>query len=297
VTRGEVVAVVHPLKAGGLGPAREQLARWAHELGLPAPHVVSTTETSPGAQQAREAVAAGADTVLAWGGDGTVRCVAEGLRDTEVALGILPAGTGNLLARNLGIPLSLRDAARVAFTGRERRIDIIDIGLGGSVAVSTVMAGLGFDAVLIDAPEDLKSAIGPSAYALNAVKLLGHRSMRVGVSIDDQPPRWFNARSVLVANVGGLVAGLDAVPEAEVTDGLLHVVVLPLATPVDWARTGARLALRRGGVDGSRYHFSGSSAWIVTRDDQPRQVDGDVVAPGRRIQARVCPRALAVRVP
>lgn len=293
----DVVAIVHPQKSGGRDAAVERLARWAHEAGMSTPHVVTTTAEATGAQQARAAVASGADLVLAWGGDGTVRAVADGLAGTDTALGILPAGTGNLLARNLGIPLDLDDAGAVAFGGAERRIDVIEVGLGGQVTTCTVIAGIGLDALLIDASEGLKSVIGPTAYALNGLKVLRQKKMRVGVAVDGGRPRWFSARSVLVANVGGLVAGLDAVPEAEVSDGKLHVVILPLANPIDWARTGARLALHRGGTDDSRYHLEGSSVWIVAREPAPRQIDGDVLEPGRTIQARVRQAALLVRVP
>jgi diacylglycerol kinase family enzyme len=293
----DVVAVVHPQKSGGRDAAVERLARWAHAAGLSTPHVVTTSADSPGTEQARAAVSSGADLVLAWGGDGTVRSVAQGLTGTGTALGILPAGTGNLLARNLGIPLDLDDAGAVAFGGADRRVDVIEVGLGGQVTTCTVIAGIGLDALLIDASEGLKSVIGPTAYALNTVKALRQKKMRVGVAVDGGAPRWFSARSVLIANVGGLVAGLDAVPEAEVSDGLLHVVVLPLANPVDWARTGVRLALRRAVTDDSRYHLQGSSAWVVAREPAPRQVDGDVLEPGRSIQARVLQGALVVRVP
>lgn len=293
----ESVAVVHPLKSGGLDAAVDRLARWAHAAGVATPRVVPTTFDSPGARQARDAVAAGADLVLAWGGDGTVRAVAEGLAGTDVPMAILPAGTGNLLARNLGVPLSIDDAGRLAFTGHERRVDVLEIGLGGRVTVGTVIAGIGMDAVLIDASEGLKNAIGPTAYVLNAVRAARRGRMRVGVAVDGGSPRWFSARSVLVANVGGLVGGLDVVPEASASDGLLHVVVLPLGGPVDWARTGARLALRRAGHDASRYHLQGTTAWVVTPGEEPRQVDGDVEEPGRTIQARVRPGALLVRVP
>ncbi|MFN8148067.1 MAG: diacylglycerol kinase family protein [Candidatus Nanopelagicales bacterium] len=294
---GECVAVVHPQKSGGVAAATEQLAEWAHKVGQPAPHVVATTAESPGTEQARSAVAAGADLVLAWGGDGTVNSVAAGLAGTDVALGILPAGTGNLLARNLGIPLRMRDAAAVALTGEERRIDLIDIGLGGRVTTCSVMAGIGLDAVLIDAPEDLKNVIGPTAYVVNGIRAVGHRTTRFGVAVDGARPHWFSAKSVLVANVGGLVAGLDLAPEAEVADGLLHVVVLPLGTPLDLLRTGTDLALRRPRNDRSRRHYAGRSVVIVSRETQPRQVDGDVVDEGRRLEARVRPGALLVRVP
>jgi diacylglycerol kinase family enzyme len=297
VTAREVVAIVHPSKSGGVDAARERLSELAIGHGVDTPHLVTTTAASPGTEQARAAVQAGADLVIAWGGDGTVTAVAAGLSGSDVPLGILPAGTGNLLARNLGLPLGLREAASVAFGGLDRRVDVVDVGLGGRIALSTVMAGIGLDAVLIDAPEALKSHLGPGAYVLNTARAVTHRSTRVGVAVDGGPPRWFTARSVLVANVGGLIAGLDVAPEAEVGDGYLHVVVLPLATPLDWVRTGARLVLRRPRQDASRWHVRARSAWIVSAEDQPRQVDGDVVDPGRTLQARVRPGALLVRVP
>lgn len=293
----ETVAVVHPLKTRGLDAAREQLATWAHAAGVSAPRVVATTADSPGGDQARAAVAAGADLVISWGGDGTVRSVADGLAGTDVALGLIPGGTGNLLARNLGIPLDLEAAASVAFTGADRRIDVVDIGVGGGTATSTVMTGMGLDAMLIDAPEALKDAIGPSAYVLNSVRVLRHKAMRVGVAVDGGRPRWFHARSVLIANVGGLIGGLDVVPEADASDGLLHVVVLPLETPVDWARTGVGMIRRTGSHEDSRTHLHGTSAWVVARSDQPRQIDGDVIEEGHVLHAQVRPGALTVRVP
>lgn len=293
----ETVAIVHPGKAGSLEEATERLARWAHDAALPTPHVVATTPERTGEQQAREAVASGADLVLSWGGDGTVNAIAAGLARTGTPLGIIPGGTGNLLARNLGIPLGLDEAARVALTGEDRSIDIVELGLGGRAALSTVIAGMGIDAALIDAPERLKNAIGPAAYVANTPKLLAHDSMRVGVAMDGGQPRWFRARTVLVANVGGLMAGLDVVPEADASDGLLHVVVLPLDSPLDWVRTAGSLVSRRPREDRSRIYLSGRSAWVITHFPEPRQIDGDVIDEGRTLEARVRPGALVVRVP
>lgn len=292
----ESVAIVHPGKAGDLDQARARLAQWAHRAGQPAPHVVATSAESPGTVQARAAVDAGADLVIAWGGDGTVTAVATGLVGTGVPLGILPGGTGNLLARNLGLPLDPEAAAAIAFGGQDRPVDTIDIGLGGRTVTSTVIAGMGLDATLIDAPEQMKKSLGASAYVLNGVRALRHKTMRVGVAVDGGRPTWFNARSVLVANVGGLIGGLDVAPGSDASDGSLHVVVLPLATPADWVRTGVGLVRRRSD-DGSRVQLRGQTAWIVTRTQQPRQVDGDVVEDGRVLQARVRPASLVVRVP
>ena len=98
--------------------------------------------------------------------------------------------------------------------------------------MSTVIAGIGLDAVLIHADEGLKKAIGPTAYVVNTVRALRSERTRAGVAVDGGPPAWFSARSVMIANVGGLIGGLDVVPEADASDGLLHVVVLPLDSPV-----------------------------------------------------------------
>lgn len=288
---------MHPHRGGGLAAARIVLEGAARRVGRPAPTVVATTPASTGEEQARAAVAEGAGLVIAWGGDGTVTAVASGLAGSGVPLGIVPAGTGNLLCRNLGIPLSVDQAAGVALAGDDRAVDLLEVGLGGEVRLCTVIAGIGLDARLIDADEDLKRALGPTAYVVNAGRALRQRAMRVGVAVDGGEPQWYSARTVLVANVGGLVGGLDVVPEADASDGALHVVVLPLVRPVDWARTAGRLVLRRGGHDTSRVHLRGSSAWVVTVGDHPRQVDGDVVAPGHVLQARVLPGRLVVRVP
>ncbi len=293
----ESVAVVHPGKVSDLRTAREQLAAWAHRYGCSAPHVVTTTADSPGTDQARRAVDAGADLVLSWGGDGTVRAVAAGLVGTGVPLGLLPGGTGNLLARNLGLPLSLDRAARAAFTGDDRVVDVLEVGLGGRVEICTVMSGIGLDAALVDAPDQLKDVLGPGAYVLNAPRALTHERMRVAVSLDGAPPQWMRARSVLVANVGGLIGPLDVAPDADAADGLLHVVVLRLGTPRDWARAAVGLVTRRGRGGDAALHLTGRSAFILTTWDQPRQVDGDVVAPGRRLEARVLPGSLTVRIP
>ncbi|MCI7552030.1 MAG: diacylglycerol kinase family protein [Actinomycetaceae bacterium] len=97
----------------------------AIEASLPEPVWLATTVEDPGGGQARQAIEAGASVVIAVGGDGTIRTVAQELAGSDVPLGILPAGTGNLLARNLQLPLdSMRDAVITALTGREKRLDV-----------------------------------------------------------------------------------------------------------------------------------------------------------------------------
>src|SRR3954462_10686746 len=123
--RRALTVVYNPLRVDDLDDARDIVGKVCAEHGWPEPSWVETTAEETGEQQAREAVRAGADVVASLGGDGTVRAGASALVGTDVALGLLPGGTGNLLARNLGLPVgSLRDAARAIVQGRDRSIDV-----------------------------------------------------------------------------------------------------------------------------------------------------------------------------
>src|SRR5690606_15470762 len=145
-----------PLKTD-LTSLRSAVANHETRLGWAPTRWYETAEEDAGTGAARQAVAAGASVVLASGGDGTVRAVAEGLRGSGVPLAIVPQGTGNLLARNLGMPLGNMEAAvRAAFYGRNRPIDlgIVTIVRGDeseSSHVFLVLAGMGLDARTISA--------------------------------------------------------------------------------------------------------------------------------------------------
>lgn len=296
MTGAAAVVVVNPTKVDDPYAARAWLADAARRCGVPEPRWVETTPEDPGRGMAERAVADGAGLVLAWGGDGTVRACAAGLRGTDVPLGLLPAGTGNLLARNLSVPLDLDDAVAVAFTGADRRLDVLEVDVDGVTEVGTVIAGLGVDADMMTAPEGLKAAAGPAAYAAGLAKGLLRRRPRVAVAVDGGAPHWLTAGTVLVANVGGLVAGMDVAPQARPDDGRLDVVVLRLRSPLDLVRTGVALVRRRTPPSGA-WTASGRSVLVVAGHAVGRQVDGDVLREGTRLSAVVAPDALVVRVP
>jgi diacylglycerol kinase family enzyme len=299
VTSPTAAVVVNPRKVGDLGRARRLLERVAASVGQPTPLWWETTADDTGEGQAREAREAGVDVVLAWGGDGTIMSVAAALEGTETSLGVVPGGTGNLLARNLDIPLDAEGAIRTALTGDDHVIDLLDVYLGKGVRrLSSVMCGMGWDAAMMGASETLKRRVGWGAYAIEGVKHMREQPMRLRLSVDGGPQQVLFGRTVLVANVGMLVGGIDLIPEASASDGHLDVLVVDPSTPLDWMRmTGGILRGKGAADDPSRTHLIGREVVVSTGATRGRQVDGDPVSDGHGFRVRLLPEALRVRVP
>jgi diacylglycerol kinase family enzyme len=285
--------VVNPSKVLDLDELRQTVNALLAEAGWPAPAWYETTREEPGRAQARRAVEGGARVVFVCGGDGTVRsCVSE-LAGTDVALAVLPAGTGNLLAANLGLTHDLIGGIEVALGGGTRRIDV------GAVdgECFAVMAGMGFDAQMLAATsETTKARIGWPAYVFGAIRHLRDRPMRVSIRIDDEPPIRRRARTVLIANVGRLKGGLRLLLDAEPDDGAFDVAVLTPRTLGHWASLAWAVARRRRRVPRMEV-FRGRRVQVTSNRAQPRELDGDLIAPGRTLRAEVRPEALWLCVP
>ena len=207
---------------------------------------------------------------------------------------MLPLGSGNLLARNLGIPLGFDESLDVAVNGDDRRIDLGRVG----DQPFAVMAGMGFDAAMMaDTTEGMKRVAGWPAYVASALRHLRDPVMRVQLSIDGGPAVSRSARTVLVGNVGQLEGGLELLPAASADDGLLDVVVVAPRTLRDWLRVAYRIIRKPHTHDRHLERFQGQAISIEADREVPRQVDGEVIDDGRRIDARVEPGALIVRVP
>ena len=164
--------------------ARLAAARWMNPIWLP------TTEDDPGRSMAASAVEQQVDLVVAAGGDGTVRIVADGLANSGIPMGIVPSGTANLLARNLQIPLAEADAIDVVLSGRTRTIDLIKLSVdGGEGEHFAVMAGMGIDAMIMDETRaELKDKIGSAAYLVAAAGALGRLPVPMRIKVDDHRP-------------------------------------------------------------------------------------------------------------
>ena len=294
-----VVAIVNPIKVDDLDHLRLRLTTAAEQYDLGDLMWVTTTPDDLGADAARAAVASDSPLVIAVGGDGTVRAVAEGLAGSGVPLGIVALGTGNLLARNLGIPLESTAGIGTAFGGDTRVVDAIDLALGkGRHELSTVMAGMGWDASMMAVSEVAKARLGWGAYALQAARTVRDHPIRLRVQVDDGPEHSFFARTCLIANVGTLVGGIELLPESSPDDGLLEVLVFEPTTTTDYVRSSYGILRRRGNHnDPARTLLRGRKIVVTTPGSRPRQVDGDLIDEGHGFVARVMPGALAVRVP
>jgi len=290
-TRSAVV--VNPAKVVDLDDKRRAVCDALAGAGWPEPMWRETTPEDPGCGQTREAVAAGAGVVFAFGGDGTVMACASVLAGTSAALAVLPSGTGNLLATNLGLDSDVADGVKVATDGDRRRIDV------GAVEdrCFTVMAGMGFDAAMIGGTsEPLKRRIGWLAYVLTGLKHLRHRPMKVRITLDGGPPMRRRARSVLVGNVGRLQGGIPLLPDAVPDDGYLDVAVLTPRTIGNWLGL-AWGVVRRRPVVRSMETFRAGRVDVRADRPYPRQLDGDVIGAAKSLTVTIRPAALTVCEP
>jgi len=207
---------VNPVKVEG-DAFRRAVETALAERGYADPLWLETTEDDAGVGMARQAIDEQVDLVLVAGGDGTVRVVCAELAGTAIPAAVLPGGTGNLLARNLGISLELDVALHELLDGSEQRIDSVLIE-GDNLTKDrfVVMAGLGLDAAIIaDAPDELKKRVGWAAYVVSTLKNLNHPFVRVEITVDDQPPVRRRARTVVIGNVGTLQANIPLLPDAK----------------------------------------------------------------------------------
>ena len=231
--------------------------------------------------------------VFACGGDGTVMECVRALAGTDAALAVLPAGTGNLLAANLGLPNDPVAGVTVATQMGRRQLDV------GVVEdrCFVVMAGMGFDASMVVSTSDwLKARIGVAAYVWSALQRLQDRPMRVSVRLDHDPPFKRRVRTVIVGNVGRLQAGVRLLAAAEPDDGYLDVAIIAPHSLLHWLRL-TWAVLRRHDKIPRMEVLRARHVEIISDRDQPRQLDGDAIAPGRTLTVSLRPNALMLCVP
>lgn len=268
-----------------------------------------TTPEDPGRGMAEEAVAAGCDVVVAAGGDGTVRAVAEGLAGSDAALGIVPKGTGNLLARNLEVPLNDVSAAlRRVRDGESRRIDIGWVERDGEEHAFVVMVGFGIDAqMLVETDDDLKSRAGWLAYVEAMGRALAGTEMTdITLTLDDGEPQGLRGHTMLIGNCGMLQGGIRLLPDAVIDDGQLDMLLVSADGPLQWLDTVRSFiwenGIRRvfGAVDqavstDSTTHVAAERITVTLSSPQTFEIDGEEVGEVSEFTVRAEPAALTVR--
>lgn len=291
--------IVHAEKqlGGGLEELRAALA----DLGHPDPPWYEVDKSRKAPKQVGKLIKDdGVERILVWGGDGTVRRCIDAVMQRDagdrVSIGILPAGTANLLANNLDIPIDLRESVEVAVNGEPRRIDL---GLVNDKEHFAVMAGVGFDAMMIrDADANgAKDRFGRIAYVWSAARNTSITPANATVFVDGA--QWYTgeASCVIAANVGRLLGGIPAFPDASPTDGRLEVGVVTARSRLDWLRlAGAAVAHR---IEASPFGEVTGAEHIVVELDRtlPWEADGGDRDRIDRFEVRCIPSAIAVCQP
>lgn len=317
-TREHVAVIVNPTKVD-MHSLSAAMAAASDSTNWASIRWYRTSADDAGQAATAKAIADGADVIVACGGDGTVRAAAEALVGTAIPLGLIPVGTGNLLARNLGIPLGDLDAAaRVLASGHDRAIDVGGVTLTHADGTTTehafvVMAGLGLDAEMIANTNPLlKERVGWLAYVDAGLRsTLTNKPFHLRYSLDGRPEREISANGLLLANCGVLTANFPLLPGATVDDGVLDFVAFRARGPFGWLRIGTRI-LTEGGIynspsttramskEGRRvralHYFRGSA--LRAEIDQPVEVqlDGDGFGEVTAVAVSTRPGGLTVRV-
>ncbi|MCU1438158.1 MAG: diacylglycerol kinase [Naasia sp.] len=309
--------VYNPIKVD-LDVLRDAVNREAAEAGWAETLWFETSVEDVGQGATKQALDQGADLIIAAGGDGTVRAVAEAVRGHEVSLALLPSGTGNLLARNLEMTLNdIPGSVHAAFTGADRNIDLGMIQIeradkSRDEHAFVVMAGLGLDAKMIaNTDEDLKAKAGWAAYVKAiAASLRDPNELHLRFRLDDGGPKRTTVHTLILGNCGSLPANILLMPDAILDDGLFDLMMTRPGGVLGWIRVWTKVAWTNGVVrrtkagralagdhknDRDLHYETGKK--FVARLSKPEEIelDGDGFGKAVAFHAWIEPGALRVR--
>lgn len=301
--RRRAAVIVNPVKVGDIATFRRHVEFELRQRGWERTIWLETTADDPGRDAAATARRKRVDLVLVAGGDGTVRVVCSGLANSGIPVALVPAGTTNLLARNLAIPFDEDQALRAAFEGDRREIDLVRLTPDDDEDRAehfAVMAGVGVDAATFaTVDENLKRAIGHAAYFVAAAQHLQgpQATFDASMIIDDGEPERVEAAIIAVGNVGFIQGGIEVIPGAQPDDELLNVIAFTPASLASWARMITEIMSRRSEWTDAQER---KASRVRLELDRPQhyEMDGDVSSNEcQTLLAEVVPGALTIMVP
>ncbi|MFD1715245.1 diacylglycerol/lipid kinase family protein [Amnibacterium flavum] len=298
--RRRVAIVINPSKFDDLDAMKDTIAGFSLHSGWAEPEWFGTAADDSGLAAAEQAVASEPDLVCVMGGDGTVRVVAGVLRGTGIPYGLLPSGTGNLLARNLAIPVdSLEDALEIAFRGQNRAIDVgVATFDDGEERPFVVMGGVGLDAQIMAGTDDnLKKKVGWGAYIAAAGPNLLKRPFGVTIAVDGEEQPQTNSIMVLACNCSSVMAGIEIATGAVLDDGQLDLVVLQPNVVAGWVGVAIDVASRNRNGLASLKQWAGAEFSFELDKPVLAELDGDPVGETTTGRFGVDVGALIVRLP
>jgi diacylglycerol kinase (ATP) len=292
VSGRRVAVIAHSGKTlgGGLSELRRVLDR--HGVTPEIWREVPKSKYAP--KQVQKALKAGTDLIFVWGGDGMVQRCIDVAAGSGTTLAILPAGTANLLASNLGIPKDIEQAVEIGLSGARRRLDVGRMN-GERFAV---MAGAGFDARMIgDADGTLKDRFGRLAYIWTGAKHLRDKPFRAKIAVDGS--RWYDgdASCILFGNVGKLFGGVEAFEDARPDDGILELGVVSADGTRQWVQTIARAVVGNASKSSQAHTTKVHSVRIKLDKKVPYELDGGDRKKVRKLRVDIEPGAVEVCVP
>ncbi len=292
MTAQRIAVIAHSGKT--LGGGLSELRRVLERRGITPVIWREVPKSKYAPKLVKQAIKAKVDLIFVWGGDGMVQRSIDVAAGSGTTIAILPAGTANLLASNLGIPKDLEQAVEIGLCGAHRTLDVGRIN-GERFAV---MAGAGFDARMIgDADGTLKDRFGRLAYVWTGAKHLRDKPFKAKIAVDGA--RWYDgdASCILLGNVGKLFGGVEAFEDARPDDGVLELGVVSADGTRQWVQTIARAVVGNVSNASQAHTTRVHSVRIKLNKKVPYELDGGDRKRVKKLRVDVEPHAVEVCVP